>query len=457
MMRTTALSLIAVAMLTHPAAAQNRIDGLSPDAPVLAAPGSLPVGVRTLNLVNQNQLNVLALPATGGLPADLPLYDRPLNVEVWYPALAGTGGTTTLTAQLRDGIQNVALEGQARRDATADTSAGALPLIILSHGFPGNRYLMSHFAENMASKGYVVASIDHFESTYDNNAGRFASTLYNRPFDQLFVLDEMARLSADTSSPLAGLVDADNTALLGYSMGGYGALITAGAGVTDASTRSPFSPAQEVLSVHEAGSATHEALPDERIRTVITIGPWGGQMPFGFPRFFDANSLAGIEIPMLVIGGSNDTVSNYADGIRPIFEQAINSDRALLTFEGGSHNTVAPIPAPAESFYFNEALRFNISEHYTDPVWDTVFMNNVGQHFLTAWLGHYLQGDPSAASFLNLPVNGSEGWTGFAADTAAGIRYETLAAVPLPASVWMLGFAVGGLALMRRRSRRKDV
>jgi predicted dienelactone hydrolase len=447
-MRTTALSMIAAAVLAQPAVAQNRIDGQSPNAPALSAYGSLPVGVRTLNLVNPNQLNVLALPATGGLPADLPLYDRPLNVEVWYPALAGATGSTTLTAQLRDGVTNVALEGRAVRDAAAATGTGPLPLLLLSHGFPGNRFLMSHFAENMASKGYVVASIDHFESTYDNNVGRFASTLYNRPFDQLFVLDEMARLSADLSSPLAGLVDADNTALLGYSMGGYGALITAGAGVTDASTRFGFSPRQETLAVHEAGSATHEALPDDRIKTVITIGPWGRQ--FGF---FDEKGLAGIEIPLLVIGGSNDTVSSYDNGIRPIWEQAIHSDRALLTFEGGSHNTVAPIPAPAESFYFNQALGFNVSEHYTDPVWDTVFMNNVGQHFLTAWLGHYLQGDPAASSFLNLPVNGSEGWTGFAAGAANGLRWETLPAVPLPASVWMLGVAVGGLALMRRSRR----
>jgi hypothetical protein len=116
---------------------------------------------------------------------------------------------------------------------------------------------------------------------------------------------------------------------------------------------------------------------------------------------------------------------------------------------------VAPIPAPAESFYFNQALGFNISEHYTDPVWDTVFMNNVGQHFLTAWLARYLQGDASATSFLNLPVDGREGWTGFASGTADGLRWETLPAVPLPASVWMLGVAVGGLAMLRR-SRRKD-
>jgi predicted dienelactone hydrolase len=418
-MRTTARALLFATILAAPVVAQNQIDGQSPDAPELSAYGALPVGVPTLSLVNRDQLNVLALPATGGLPADLPLYDRPLNIEVWYPAVAGATGTTSLTAQLRDGVTDVALEGRAVRDAAANTGTGPLPLVLLSHGYPGNRYLMAHFAENLASKGYVVAAIDHFESTYDNNADRFASTLYNRPFDQLFVLDAMARLSSDASSPLAGMVNANNTALLGYSMGGYGALITAGARVTDASTRFPFSPLQEVLSVHEAGSVTHESLPDERIRTVITIGPWGRQT-----GFFDATGLAGIDIPLLVIGGSDDTVSSYGDGIRPIWQEAIHADRALLTFEGGSHNTVAPIPAPQES------LGRGVSDHYADPVWDTVFMNNVGQHFLTAWLDRYLKGNLSATRFLDLPVDGAAGWTGFLDGTADGLRWEILRAAP---------------------------
>ena len=40
--------------------------------------------------------------------------------------------------------------------------------MIISHGYPGNRYLMSHLGENLASKGFVVASIDHRDSTYDD-------------------------------------------------------------------------------------------------------------------------------------------------------------------------------------------------------------------------------------------------------------------------------------------------
>ena len=62
---------------------------------------------------------------------------------------------------------------------------------------------MSHLGENLASKGYVVVSIDHPDSTYDDQKA-FGSTLYNRAFDQLFVLNEMARLGAAGSGVDAG-------------------------------------------------------------------------------------------------------------------------------------------------------------------------------------------------------------------------------------------------------------
>ena len=35
------------------------------------------------------------------------------------------------------------------RDAQADASGGPFPLLIISHGYPGNRYLLSHLAENL--------------------------------------------------------------------------------------------------------------------------------------------------------------------------------------------------------------------------------------------------------------------------------------------------------------------
>jgi predicted dienelactone hydrolase len=463
-MRHFALTTVMMAAAAAtPLAAENRIDGQSPDAPALAAYGPYQVGVRQLQFVNNDQVNILALSNAQPKPEPLPLYDRPLTVEVWYPAADGSAGDTALEAMIRDG-QMVELEGKAIRDAALAVGGNPYPLLLLSHGFPGNRFLMSHLAENLASKGYVVASIDHTESTYDDYVDQFSSTLVNRPLDQLFVLNEMARLNNDPVSVFGGQIDTDNTALLGYSMGGYGALITAGAGVN--STAVAIGAPHGTLGIHQAGSATHEALPDPRIKTAIAIGPFGGEVFLAANyaiSLWDPAGLAGIEIPTLFIAGSDDMVSGYANGVRKLWEQAVNSDRALLTFEDGSHNTVAPIPAPTESNDPDSPLGFNPKDHYSDPVWDDhVFMNNIGQHFVTAWLDKYLKGDLSKQEYLDLVNDGTFGdetteWAGFKDGTVAGLMFETRSAapapVPLPATVWLLVAAMGGLGALRQRRR----
>ncbi len=450
-MQRIALTTAVLATVTAaPVVAENRIDGQAENAPELSAYGDYTVGVRQIELLNEDQIDILSV-GPDEKPEDFERYDRPLTVEMWYPAMEGSTGDTTLKAYLRDGVTEVSLEGQAIRDAAPVETDNPFPLVMLSHGYPGNRFLMSHLAENLASKGYVVASIDHTDSTYRTQAA-FGSTLVNRSLDQVFVLEEMAKLSADSSSDFAGTIDADNTGLVGYSMGGYGAVITAGGGVTETSVGYPWGGPSGTLGIHQAGSETHEALQDDRIKTAIAIGPWG--MNTGF---WDAEGLAGIDIPMLFMAGSVDDVSLYEGGVRDIWEGAINVDRALLTFEGAGHNAAAPIPAPEESFYFNDALGFNVSEHYTDPVWDTVCMNNVAQHYSTAWFDHYLKGDSGAQNYLDIATKNSGCWAGVGAKDGSALRYETLnaAPVPLPASAWMLGLALGGLGLMRRNRNRR--
>ena len=98
------------------------------------------------------------------------------------------------------------------------------------------------------------------------------------------------------------------------------------------------------------------------------------------------------------------------------------------------------MPAPEESFYFSEDKGFDISEHYSDPVWDTARMNNIAQHFVTAWLDQRLKDDKAADGYLDLVENSNEGlwsmnedgtakqdhsyWKGFAKGTAKGLMYE---------------------------------
>lgn len=432
-MKTLAKTLVPAVLMAAGPVWANPIDGQRPDAPALAAYGDMAVGVRQLEMVNPDQIDILAIDPAADKPAEMPRYDRPLTVEMWYPAVAGATGPNELKAYLRDGTTEVTLTGRAIRGAAPAAAGAPYPLVLISHGYPGNRFLMSHLAENLASKGYVVASIDHTDSTYRTQAA-FGSTLVNRPLDQLFVLEELAARAVE-GGEFAGLYDADNTGIIGYSMGGYGAIITAGGGVTEASVGYEWGGPHGTLGIHQAGSETHNTLPDARVKTAVAIGPWG--MNTGF---WDAQGLAGVQIPMLFMAGSQDDTSLYEAGVRAIWDNVSSVDRALLTYVNGGHNSAAPMPAPAESFYFNEDKGFDISEHYSDPVWDTVRMNNIAQHFVTAWMNQHLKADAEAASYLDLVEDSNAGvwsvnedgsekedhtsWKGFAKGSAKGLKYE---------------------------------
>ena len=431
-------SFMTVTILAPTAFAENRIDTQRHDAPELSAYGEHKVGVRTLDLVNPGQIDILKIDPAAEKPAEWPRYDRPLTVEIWYPADSTAEGSTELRAYLRDGKTEVTLVGQAMRDAAPVAGSEAFPLVIISHGYPGNRFLLSHLAENLASKGYVVAAIDHTDSTYRSKAA-FGSTLVNRSIDQKFVLNEIARLAGEQGNFLSGLANAGNAAIIGYSMGGYGAVISAGGGVTQAAVDYDWGGPHGTLGVHLSSSDTHKALPDPRVKTIVAFGPWGRVL-----GFWDEETLKGISKPALFIAGSVDDVSGYEKGTRAIWQGATSVDRALLTFDNANHNAGAPMPAPAEADKVDEDLGFNISEHYSDAVWDSVRMNNISQHFVTAWLGLHLKGDQAMAAYLDLVPNSNDSvwarekdgtakpehthWTGFPDRTAKGLRYEVLKA-----------------------------
>ncbi|MEP2641929.1 dienelactone hydrolase [Roseobacter sp.] len=422
---TTKRPLAAVAALAAMPALANSIDLVRPDAPELAAYGPQPIGVRTVNLVHPGQIDIIAIEGD-----DQPIYDRPLTLEIWYPAADGTPQGGSYNATLRDGETQVTLTGRAARDA--DPAVGAqYPLIVISHGYPGNRFLMSHLGENLASKGFVTVSIDHTDSTYSDQAA-FGSTLYHRPIDQRFVVDQMAAMEG----PLGAIIDTSTVGVIGYSMGGYGALIFGGAGVTQAATELNWGTPNGLLGRHLAGSDSHEALVDPRIKAIIAIGPWGRNA-----GFWDTNGMAGLRVPTLLMAGGADDVSIYA-AIRTLFEEASGTERHLLTFDHANHNAAAPIPAPMEAWHPVEELDFVPFEHYSDPVWDTTRMNNIAQHFATAFFDLHLKNDGDKRAYLDLIPNANDGiialdetetptedhsqWVGFAPRTAKGLRFETL-------------------------------
>lgn len=414
-------------------AQQNRIDTVTPAAPELAAYGPLEIGVRTIQVIDKNRPDILNIKEGGPIVR----YDRTLTLEVWYPAALAAGQTPRGEYRVitRDPSVMATLHGKAVRDSGVLKAAAPYPLVIISHGYPGNRFLMSHIGENLASKGFVTVSIDHKDSTYDDQKA-FASTLYNRPFDQLFVLNEIDRLSQPGSgSFLAGLVDATRSGIIGYSMGGYGVVNVIGGGYSAASAASNGAPPNKMLAERGAANPEYQKSRDPRIKAAIAIGPWGMQ-----GGFWDAEGLKGIRTPVMFVAGSNDETSGYEKGTRAIYQGAVNADRYLLTFINANHNAAAPIPAPVETYAYSEAQRGYPFSHYADAVWDNARMNNIFDHFATAYFGVHLKGEADKQSYLDLVPNGKDAvyavdregkptaahtyWKGFKRATAVGLILE---------------------------------
>ena len=142
-------------------------------------------------------------------------------------------------------------------------------------------------------------------------------------------------------------------------------------------------------------------------------------------------NLAGIQVPSLFIAGKQDQTSGYPN-IEWFFENAVNSDRYLLAYESAIHE-VAVNPAPPLAWQ-----RYREFIHYQEPGWDNRRLNNINQHFITAFLGKYIQGDAAQFDpFLDLiePVSNDSPrddesdpryWKGFPNYSAIGMELRHL-------------------------------
>lgn len=400
-----------------------------PDAPELAARGDYQVGVRTLEAVNEDQIDILNYSEDNKKP----VYDRLLTLELWYPAeIPENRKELTEYNDYYFKEEAITYKGRALRGAKIDKSGGEYPLIIISHGYPGTRYMMSYLAENLASKGYIAAAISHTESTVRDQAA-FASTLLNRPLDIEFSLDKIADFAEAEDHFLAGAVNTDNTALIGYSMGGYGALNAAGAGFTEQAVNLSWGVPGGHLKIRQQGNQKYQNSLDQRIKAVFVMAPWGANN-----GFFSQETVKNLEVPSFFAAGAQDDVAGYENGTRQLYKWAQNSESYLLTFKNARHN-IAP-----NAYGVNPLLSVEMDAaqlmRYNEPVWDNRRLNNIIQHFATAFMGNYLKGE-DYSGYLDLVEEAAQGkwstaedgsfkedhsyWKGFAKRTALGMRFES--------------------------------
>ncbi len=364
------------------------------DAPQLAPLGDGTVGVKTLHLVQHGQIDVLAFDAEKG---SAPRADRILGVELWYPAQARPGAkrvvyTAALPSEPPAPPAKFSIPGIAVRDASP--SGSGHPLIIVSHGYSNDPDEMTWLTENLASKGYVVAAIRHDDPPITDRS-RFPQPLMRRPLDIAFVARTLqSTLGADH------FVDPGRTALVGYSMGGYGVLTAAGATLDPQGAAVKWVPGGLMLP-YARGGALRDSLEVKGLRAVVAISPAGG----GPLAAWGAQGLRSISAPLLLIAGDDDRTVDYSSGARAIFDMASGAQRYLLTFKGAGH-AIGLDPAP-------DAMRQRLwdQDWFEDPVWRKERINAINAHFITAFLDLYVKGDESRAAYLDVPV----------ADSSAGV------------------------------------
>ncbi|MFF7989113.1 alpha/beta hydrolase family protein [Kitasatospora xanthocidica] len=201
--------------------------------------GPYAVGQEVLHLVDQDRPDPW-VPSAG---------PRQLMVSMYYPARAGTGSPApymtpgaaramldtrlpgnTLPTEVLTGVRTWAETG-------AHPQGGHYPLVVLSPGFVDARTAITSLAEDLTSRGYVVALVDH---TYENTGTTFPDgqtlpcVMCGRPKDWSKVDESRAKdvsfvIDRLTSRPhpawrYARMIDRDRIGMAGHSAGGAAAV-----------------------------------------------------------------------------------------------------------------------------------------------------------------------------------------------------------------------------------------
>jgi predicted dienelactone hydrolase len=368
------------------------------DAPALSAPAAHKVGFRRATMGGVVDL------ATGNSARDL-------GLALWYPAsplpkanevlacykiaMQSAGGSIPAGLPARFGDCGTATEN-AKPNITKK-----LPVIILSHGLNGWATGWSQLAENLASKGYVVIAIDHQDRDAIAPGGlnrSFGESVLRRSVDQRTVLSALARLGDGTANGLpdwmVALADGGQVALVGYSMGGFGAITTAGAGLSPTGSLAALMPAKAIAPLL-AGNPGFEAAKPTNLRSIVLFAPFGGAMPL---RAWSETALSSITLPTLMISGEEDDVIDHRNGVRWIFSSMTGAKRHLLTYQNARHN-IAMNPTPSQVSHL-----FVYRERFDEPVWRSDRLQAINAHMLTAFLGTTIKNDKNMATFLSMPT-----------------------------------------------------
>ncbi len=274
---------------------------------------------------------------------------------------------------------------------SARATGETYPAVVISHGVGSSRLSYAYLAQFLAQRGFAVINVEHAGSN-ETQIDSFVEGLTRRvvPDDEFInrpqlisqVLQALEARSQFNSS--LARIDFNNVGVIGQSFGGYTALAVAGAPLNLESLRSACPPDFSIdislllqCQAVSLGDLQQRNIPfkDPRIRAVVAINPISDAV-------FGSESLSQVDLPVLMIAGSADTVAPaLEEQIRP-FTWLTTPHRYLLIMEGATHfSTIGS--TGSETFQFSPQIIGPVPElaqEYTEVM-------------SLAFLSLYLKGD----------------------------------------------------------------
>ena len=325
--------------------------GLSWMLPMFRLPkptGRYPVGTTILYLKDTSRTEDAS--QVSGQP-------RELMVQIWYPAAASSNRwaryrepkETNVTSSYQSQIAT-----NSRLDAPVVSTGAPFPVILFNHGWGSRRTNDTFLTEELASHGYVVASIDHTYNTKlvafpdgrqlhskaasdvenpDGSTPERVKAVWNKELakqtaDERFVLDRLESMNQDSQSPWHGRLNTHLAGAIGHSFGG--------------------------------SAAVNLCAVDSRVHGAINMDGW----------FFGAIEARGPNQPLLYIDTSDDSMWLPQNPHGSVGDTLNFSDSAelaaslrryggfLLTLKGAEHDdfTDQPLVSPLRRFSHRGAI-----------------------------------------------------------------------------------------------------
>lgn len=405
--------------------------GIRYDAPPYAIDGPYAVGVR-----------YFTIPAVGE-------NDRELTATVWYPAEPPEDETAPMVYEQQFAAGDVppfSVLGKAQLDAPLDASGAPYPLVVYSHAHWSMGQEVPYFVEHLASRGFVVISVDHEDNWSTWGATGFGPMDYPTPVRRAQEVTRQIDFAEDLSAPggdMEGMIATDKVGVGGWSMGGITSLAVAGAQLDTATLRAwceedplhaqaAFWACIDVLSheeelaafagLDEVPAGLWQSTKDERVAAAVRLS--------GSTVWFGGDGLAAVDVPVLLFHGGGEATTDPSLQVGDPFGSVASPRKAEVAFDHAGHTL------------FNSSCQDNpdmaamgLPMFCTDPVWDMDRAHDLINHFATAFLLAELKGDAEADAALapeNVAFPGIEYMaTGYdsAAEPAADLDEATVAKI----------------------------